>query len=106
MSNQVIIDFKQPMVHTLHKLLLGDHVIPLYVPQCSDCKFCKSPKTNLCQKIRVTQGRGVMPDGTTRFKCNGKDVFHFMGCSTFSEYTVVTDISICKVGGRKLKMFP
>jgi S-(hydroxymethyl)glutathione dehydrogenase/alcohol dehydrogenase len=75
----------------------GDHVIPLYVPQCYECKFCKSPKTNLCQKIRVTQGKGQMPDGTTRFRCKGKDLFHFMGCSTFSEYTVVTDISVCKV---------
>jgi S-(hydroxymethyl)glutathione dehydrogenase/alcohol dehydrogenase len=75
----------------------GDHVIPLYVPQCNECKFCKSPKTNLCQKIRITQGNGQMPDGTTRFKCKGKDLFHFMGCSTFSEYTVVVDISVCKV---------
>ncbi|RZB39774.1 formaldehyde dehydrogenase [Asbolus verrucosus] len=75
----------------------GDHVIPLYIPQCGDCKFCKSPKTNLCQKIRVTQGQGVMPDGTSRFSCNGKQLYHFMGCSTFSEYTVVADISVCKV---------
>ncbi|GAB1609481.1 alcohol dehydrogenase class-3 [Argonauta hians] len=75
----------------------GDTVIPLYVPQCYECKFCKNPKTNLCQKIRVTQGKGVMPDGTSRFKCKGKDVFHFMGCSTFSEYTVVAEISIAKV---------
>ncbi|KAJ3666217.1 hypothetical protein Zmor_001670 [Zophobas morio] len=75
----------------------GDHVIPLYIPQCGECKFCKSPKTNLCQKIRVTQGQGVMPDGTSRFTCNGKPVYHFMGCSTFSEYTVVADISVTKV---------
>lgn len=75
----------------------GDHVIPLYIPQCKDCKFCKSPKTNLCGKIRSTQGNGVMPDGTTRFTCKGKEVFHFMGCSTFSEYTVVASISVCKV---------
>jgi S-(hydroxymethyl)glutathione dehydrogenase/alcohol dehydrogenase len=75
----------------------GDHVIPLYVPQCGDCKFCKNPKTNLCQKIRVTQGQGMMPDGTSRFTCNGKTLYHFMGCSTFSEYTVVADISLCKV---------
>jgi len=75
----------------------GDHVIPLYVPQCGECKFCKSPKTNLCQKIRVTQGQGVMPDGTSRFTCKGKSLFHFMGCSTFSEYTVVAAISVCKV---------
>lgn len=75
----------------------GDHVIPLYVPQCNDCKFCRNPKTNLCQKIRVTQGQGLMPDGTSRFTCKGKQVLHFMGCSTFSEYTVVAAISVCKV---------
>ncbi|KAK4015840.1 Alcohol dehydrogenase class-3 [Daphnia magna] len=75
----------------------GDHVIPLYTPQCYECKFCKSSKTNLCVKIRGTQGKGVMPDGTTRFKCKGKDVFHFMGCSTFSEYTVCAEISVAKV---------
>jgi len=75
----------------------GDHVIPLYIPQCRECKFCKSPKTNLCQKVRDTQGKGVMPDGTTRFTCKGQTVYHFMGCSTFSEYTVVADISVCKV---------
>jgi len=75
----------------------GDHVIPLYIPQCNDCKFCKSGKTNLCGKIRSTQGKGVMPDGTTRFKCNGKDLFHFMGTSTFSEYTVCAEISVAKV---------
>ncbi|XP_066603611.1 alcohol dehydrogenase class-3 [Prorops nasuta] len=75
----------------------GDHVIPLYVPQCRECKFCKSPKTNLCQKIRITQGKGVMPDGTSRFTCNGKTLAHFMGCSTFSEYTVVADVSLSKV---------
>lgn len=75
----------------------GDHVIPLYVPQCGDCEFCKNPKTNLCQKIRVTQGQGFMPDGTSRFSCSGKTLFHFMGCSTFSEYTVVAAISVCKV---------
>ncbi|VDM63607.1 unnamed protein product [Angiostrongylus costaricensis] len=75
----------------------GDHVIPLYVPQCKECKFCLNPKTNLCQKIRVSQGNGVMPNGTTRFSCNGKRLYHFMGCSTFSEYTVVADISLCKI---------
>lgn len=79
------------------KFAAGDHVIPLYIPQCYDCAFCKSPKTNICQKIRVTQGQGVMPDGTTRFTCKGKQVFHFMGTSTFSEYTVVADISLAKV---------
>lgn len=75
----------------------GDHVVPLYIPQCNDCKFCKSTKTNLCSKIRATQGKGVMPDGTSRFTCNGKPVYHFMGTSTFSEYTVVAEISIAKV---------
>lgn len=75
----------------------GDHVIPLYIPQCYECKFCKSPKTNLCQKIRLTQGRGVLTDGTSRFTCNGKQLYHFMGTSTFSEYTVVADISLAKV---------
>lgn len=75
----------------------GDHVIPLYIPQCYDCKFCRSPKTNLCQKVRATQGKGVMPDGTSRFTCKGKQLFHFMGTSTFSEYTVVAEVSVCKV---------
>ncbi|KAG0721628.1 Alcohol dehydrogenase class-3 [Chionoecetes opilio] len=75
----------------------GDHVVPLYIPQCYDCKFCKSPKTNLCSKIRATQGKGVMPDGTSRFTCKGKQLFHFMGCSTFAQYTVVCEISIAKV---------
>jgi len=75
----------------------GDHVIPLYIPQCRNCKFCNSNKTNLCSKIRSTQGKGLMPDGTTRFKCNGRDIFHFMGTSTFSEYTVCAEISIAKV---------
>lgn len=75
----------------------GDHVVPLYVPQCKKCKFCLSPKTNLCQIIRVTQGRGQMPDGTTRFTCKGQDVVHFMGTSTFSEYTVVAEVSVAKV---------
>ncbi|XP_058463235.1 alcohol dehydrogenase class-3 [Malaya genurostris] len=75
----------------------GDHVIPLYIPQCFECKFCKSPKTNLCPKIRASQGKGLLPDGTSRFTCNGKQVFHFMGTSTFSEYTVVAEISLCKI---------
>lgn len=75
----------------------GDHVIPLYIPQCFECKFCKSPKTNLCPKIRATQGKGLLPDGTSRFTCKGKEVFHFMGTSTFSEYTVVAEISLCKI---------
>jgi S-(hydroxymethyl)glutathione dehydrogenase/alcohol dehydrogenase len=76
---------------------VGDHVIPLYTPECGECKFCKSGKTNLCQKIRVTQGQGVMPDGTSRFSSNGKKILHFMGTSTFSEYTVLPEISLAKI---------
>ncbi|XP_064874263.1 alcohol dehydrogenase class-3-like [Oncorhynchus nerka] len=75
----------------------GDTVIPLYVPQCGECKFGKNPKTNICQKIRIIQGRGLMPDNTSRFTCKGKQLFHFMGTSTFSEYTVVSDILVAKV---------
>ncbi|KAL7047474.1 hypothetical protein ACKWTF_002927 [Chironomus riparius] len=75
----------------------GDHVIPLYTPQCKECNYCLNKKTNLCQKIRLTQGRGLMTDNTSRFSCNGKTLYHFMGCSTFSEYTVVAEISICKI---------
>lgn len=75
----------------------GDHVIPLYIPQCKNCEYCRNPKTNLCQKIRITQGKGVMPDGTTRFSIDGKQIFHYMGTSTFSEYTVVADISVAKI---------
>lgn len=76
---------------------VGDHVIPLYIPECKECKFCKSGKTNLCQAVRAFQGRGVFPDETTRFTCKGQKVFHFMGCSTFSQYTVVLEISVVKV---------
>ncbi|QYJ80311.1 S-(hydroxymethyl)glutathione dehydrogenase/class III alcohol dehydrogenase [Shewanella acanthi] len=76
---------------------VGDHVIPLYTPECGECKFCLSGKTNLCQKIRATQGKGLMPDGTTRFYLDGKPIFHYMGCSTFSEYTVLPEISLAKV---------
>ena len=76
---------------------VGDHVIPLYTPECGECKFCKSGKTNLCQKIRETQGKGLMPDGTTRFFKDGKPIFHYMGCSTFSEYTVLPEIALAKV---------
>eukprot|EP00744_Colponema_vietnamica_P000203 GILI01000361.1.p2 GENE.GILI01000361.1~~GILI01000361.1.p2 ORF type:complete len:375 (+),score=124.06 GILI01000361.1:25-1149(+) len=76
---------------------VGDHVIPLYTPECRECKFCTSGKTNLCQKIRLTQGRGLMPDGTSRFTCRGQTIFHFMGCSTFSQYTVLPEISVVKV---------
>lgn len=78
-------------------LVPGDHVIPLYTPECGECKFCLSGKTNLCQKIRVTQGQGLMPDGTTRFSINGQPIYHYMGCSTFSEYTVLPEISLAKV---------
>lgn len=75
----------------------GDHVIPLYTPECKECLFCTSGKTNLCVKIRSTQGRGLMPDETVRFHCKGKDLFHFMGCSTFAEYTVCAEISLAKI---------
>ena len=75
----------------------GDHVIPLYTPECGRCKFCTSGKTNLCQAIRVTQGQGVMPDGSSRFACDGKIVHHYMGTSTFSEYTVIPEIAVAKV---------
>jgi len=75
----------------------GDHVIPLYTPECGECKFCKSGKTNLCQKIRATQGKGLMPDGTTRFSYQGQPIYHYMGTSTFSEYTVVAEISLAKI---------
>lgn len=76
---------------------VGDHVIPLYTPECGECKFCLSGKTNLCQKIRETQGKGLMPDGTTRFFKDGKPIYHYMGTSTFSEYTVLPEISLAKV---------
>ena len=75
----------------------GDHVIPLYTPECGTCKFCTSGKTNLCVRIRATQGKGLMPDGTTRFSKDGKPIFHYMGCSTFAEYTVVAEISLAKI---------
>ena len=76
---------------------VGDHVIPLYTPECGACKFCLSGKTSLCQKIRETQGKGLMPDGTTRFYKDGQPIFHYMGCSTFSEYTVLPEISLGSV---------
>jgi S-(hydroxymethyl)glutathione dehydrogenase / alcohol dehydrogenase len=75
----------------------GDHVIPLYTPECRQCEFCLSRKTNLCQSIRATQGRGVMPDGTSRFSLNGKPVLHYMGTSTFANYTVVPEIALAKI---------
>jgi S-(hydroxymethyl)glutathione dehydrogenase/alcohol dehydrogenase len=75
----------------------GDHVIPLYTPECGECNFCKSGKTNLCQAIRATQGQGLMPDGSSRFSKNGKTIFHYMGTSTFSEYSVLPEIAIAKI---------
>jgi len=76
---------------------VGDHVIPLYTPECGECKFCKSGKTNLCQAIRATQGKGLMPDGTSRFSLDGKMIHHYMGTSTFSEYTVLPEIAVAKI---------
>ena len=83
-----------PGVTTLKK---GDHVIPLYVPECRVCEYCVSEKTNLCQSIRVTQGQGLMPDGSSRFSLGGKKVHHYMGTSTFSNYTVVPEIALAKI---------
>ena len=83
-----------PEVRSLKK---GDHVIPLYTPECRQCEYCISGKTNLCQAIRVTQGRGVMPDGSSRFSLNGEKIFHYMGTSTFSNYTVVPEIALAKI---------
>ncbi|PKP77334.1 MAG: S-(hydroxymethyl)glutathione dehydrogenase, partial [Alphaproteobacteria bacterium HGW-Alphaproteobacteria-3] len=78
-------------------LSVGDHVIPLYTPECRECKSCTSHKTNLCTSIRTTQGKGVMPDGTSRFSWKGKPVLHYMGCSTFANYTVLPEIALAKV---------
>jgi len=75
----------------------GDHVIPLYTPECRECEYCLNPKTNLCQKIRVTQGKGLMPDGTSRFSKNGKPIYHYMGTSTFSNFTVLPEIALAKI---------
>jgi S-(hydroxymethyl)glutathione dehydrogenase/alcohol dehydrogenase len=83
-----------PGVKTLKK---GDHVIPLYTPECRECKSCTSHKTNLCTAIRATQGKGVMPDGTSRFSINGEKVHHYMGCSTFANYTVLPEIALAKI---------
>jgi len=83
-----------PGVKTLNK---GDHVIPLYTPECRQCKSCLSRKTNLCTAIRATQGKGLMPDGTSRFSKNGKPIFHYMGCSTFANFTVMPEIALAKV---------
>ena len=78
----------------------GDHVIPLYTPECGQCAFCTSGKTNLCQAIRATQGKGLMPDGSSRFAKNGERIFHYMGTSTFSEYTVLPEIAVAKVSDK------
>ena len=75
----------------------GDHVIPLYIPECGRCKFCQSGRTNLCGAIRLTQGKGVMPDGTSRFSIKGKTILHYMGTSTFSEYTVLPEVAVVKI---------
>jgi S-(hydroxymethyl)glutathione dehydrogenase/alcohol dehydrogenase len=83
-----------PGVKSLKK---GDHVIPLYTPECRECKSCLSRKTNLCTQIRATQGKGLMPDGTSRFSWKGKPVLHYMGCSTFANYTVLPEIALSKV---------
>jgi S-(hydroxymethyl)glutathione dehydrogenase/alcohol dehydrogenase len=78
-------------------LKVGDHVIPLYTPECRECEYCLHPKTNLCQAIRPTQGRGVMPDGSSRFSLDGKPILHYMGCSTFSNFSVLPEIAVAKV---------
>src|SRR6266849_5621255 len=83
-----------PGVRSLKK---GDHVIPLYTPECRECEYCLNPKTNLCQKIRITQGQGLMPDGTSRFSHKGKMIRHYMGTSTFSNFTVLPEISLAKI---------
>ena len=83
-----------PGVKSLQK---GDHVIPLYTPECRECKSCLSQKTNLCTAIRATQGQGVMPDGTSRFSINGQKIHHYMGCSTFSNFTVLPEIAVAKI---------
>ena len=83
-----------PGVKTLKK---GDHVIPLYTPECRECDYCLSQKTNLCQKIRTTQGKGLMPDGSSRFSLGGKPILHYMGCSTFANYTVLPEIALAKI---------
>lgn len=78
-------------------LAVGDHVIPLYTPECRECDYCLNPKTNLCQSIRETQGQGLMPDGSSRFSYKGKPVLHYMGCSTFANYSVVPEIALAKI---------
>ena len=83
-----------PGVKSLRK---GDHVIPLYTPECRECEYCLNPKTNLCQSIRTTQGQGLMPDGSSRFSLDGKPIFHYMGTSTFANHTVVPEIALAKI---------
>jgi S-(hydroxymethyl)glutathione dehydrogenase/alcohol dehydrogenase len=89
----VVVDIG-PGVTSLKK---GDHVIPLYTPECRQCEYCLSRKTNLCVAIRATQGRGVMPDGTSRFSCNGEPIMHYMGTSTFANFTVLPEIALAKI---------
>ncbi len=89
----VVVDVGPDVRH----LKKGDHVIPLYIPECRNCRFCLSKKTNLCVSIRATQGQGVMPDGTSRFSMGGKKLHHYMGCSTFSNYTVLPEIALAKI---------
>ena len=89
----VVVDVGPDVRH----LKKGDHVIPLYTAECRECEYCLNPKTNLCQKVRATQGQGLMPDGTSRFSLDGKPIFHYMGCSTFSNYTVLPEISLAKI---------
>jgi S-(hydroxymethyl)glutathione dehydrogenase/alcohol dehydrogenase len=81
----------------VESLKVGDHVIPLYIPECRECEYCLSFKTNLCQAIRLTQGRGLMPDGSSRFSHNGKMIHHYMGTSTFANYTVLPEIALAKI---------
>src|SRR5438477_7086916 len=78
-------------------LKAGDHVIPLYTPECRECEYCLSRKTNLCQKIRATQGAGLMPDGTSRFSLDGRKLHHYMGTSTFANFTVLPEIAVAKI---------
>lgn len=89
----VVVDVGPEVKH----LKKGDHVIPLYTAECRECDFCLNPKTNLCQAVRATQGQGLMPDGSSRFSLDGKPVLHYMGCSTFSNFTVLPEISLAKV---------
>jgi len=89
----VVVDIGQ----NVNSVSKGDHVIPLYTPECRECSYCTSGRTNLCQAIRITQGEGLMPDGSSRFSLNGKKIFHYMGCSTFSNYTVLPEIAVAKI---------